>query len=225
MLAERRERAAARKRAFASACLQSCGTPSPRNRFARNGAVDVVVRRAHEHLDLVQTSPQRGSLRSVGRIRPLARTIPTRIARRLLRQVFLRPDRRFLAALVGGPHAASSPSTGCHPARALSIPTRFTIPQAACFGGVDDLAPERRERDGDQLEVRQPERDADDRQAQQHAGDEVRRARATSRQSTNQMHVADRRGDAGVGALRTIVARTATARTARSAARRSRTGS
>ena len=44
---------------------------------------------------------------------------------------------------------------------------------AARLVDVDDLAPERRQRDRDQLEVRQAERDPDDRDAHRDAGDQV----------------------------------------------------
>src|SRR5687768_12309906 len=47
------------------------------------------------------------------------------------------------------------------------------VAEAPSLVDVDDVAPERRERDRYQLEVREPEWDPDDRQAHQHAGDQV----------------------------------------------------
>ena len=66
--------------------------------------------------------------------------------------------------------------------RAATGPAR----QASAVAGVqlvgrDDPHAERDQRDRDQLEVRQAERDADDRDAQRDAGDQVRRAPAPSR--------------------------------------------
>src|SRR3954453_21855311 len=45
--------------------------------------------------------------------------------------------------------------------------------QSPCLIHVEDLAPERGQRDGDEFEVGEPERNADDRQTHEHSGGQV----------------------------------------------------
>src|SRR5690606_23871315 len=84
--------------------------------------------------------------------------------------------------------SVSPAAAGSRDAAAASTESRAARPRAPrarsegrVVPALHDLAAERDQRDGDQLEVGDPERDADDREAQQDAGDQVPEGEPPSR--------------------------------------------
>src|SRR3954467_3463719 len=88
-------------------------------------------------------------------------------------------------------HAVPSRYAVRVPTSGLRLPSRGVVarqraasgvPESARLLEVDDLPPERGERNRDQLEVRDAERNPDDREAHQHTGDEMAESQPPSRE-------------------------------------------
>ena len=118
-----------------------------------------------------------------------------------------RPESAVLDRDQRRPAVSSVPGQGREP------PLVSAFPDTPCRR--HDLHPERHQRDRDQLEVRQAERDADDRDAQRDAGHQM-----SERQPPAEQHdpddVADQRRRPGIASAARRVRRTATARNRRS---------
>src|SRR5436309_425049 len=159
-----------------------------------NGAITFVLFNA----DAGQTPAPLSSMSFAGAT-TTARYLLGAGARRALRGHDIGGDRLGGPVLGGHAHVNPRRDAGLHAQPLTLVRDRDLSRPSVRVRLIDghDLAPERHQRDRDQLEVRQPQRDADDRQALDDSGDQVQQREPPAAQQEPD-DVPDARGDSGV---------------------------